>query len=49
MFAVAHGIARKEGMRALWSGVGPACIRVGGGAGAPGHAHAPSALRSAAL
>jgi hypothetical protein len=34
MFCVAQTIARKEGVRALWSGVGPACIRVGGGAGA---------------
>ena len=34
MVSIAQTIARTEGVRALWSGVGPACIRVGGGAGA---------------
>ena len=34
MVSVASAIARQEGVRALWAGVGPACLRVGGGAGA---------------
>ena len=34
MVAVARAVARAEGVRALWNGVGPACLRVGGGAGA---------------
>lgn len=32
MVAVARDVVRKEGPLALWSGVGPACLRVGGGA-----------------
>lgn len=32
MVAVARDIVRKEGVVSLWSGVGPACLRVGGGA-----------------
>ena len=33
MVFVARDVLRTEGVRALWSGVGPACLRVGGGAG----------------
>lgn len=30
---MARSIAAREGVRSLWSGVAPACVRVGGGAG----------------
>ena len=35
MLTVGTCIVQKEGVAALWSGVGPACLRVGGGAGVP--------------
>ena len=48
MFVVARAVARAEGVRALWNGVGPACLRVGGGAGASRQPRAQSLSSRAA-
>ena len=37
VLSLTRALVRREGVSALWSGVGPACIRVGGGAGAFTH------------
>jgi solute carrier family 25 protein 38 len=46
MLQVGRAIARTEGVRALWAGVGPACLRVGGGAGAARRSRATRAPAS---